>query len=62
MLTLPGVPVVLMALAVIFVGAALQTFLREEGKLTIERKVWLRIAFVFSGVAIGLFLWQTFVV
>lgn len=47
------------ALAVMFVGAALLDFLRSEGKLTPARRAWLMIAFLFSTVSIGLFLLRT---
>ena len=58
----PAVAIVFVALGVIFSGLALRDFLTEEGKLTPSRKTWLRIAFIFSGVGIGLFVWHTFVV
>jgi len=54
--------VVFVALAVVFVGIALRDYLKAEGKLTIARKTWLRIAFIFAGVGIGLFFVQVFLV
>ena len=56
-----SVGVIFVALAVMFVGIALRDYLKTEGKLTFARKTWLRIAFVFAGVGIGLFLLQAFV-
>jgi hypothetical protein len=34
--------------------------LKVERKMTIARKVWLRMAFIFAGVGIGLYFLQTF--
>ncbi len=56
----PAVAIVFVALAVIFLGATLRDFLLAEGKLTAGRKTWLRMSFIFSGVAIGLFVWHTY--
>jgi hypothetical protein len=56
----PAVAIVFAALGVIFVGVTVRDFLIAEGKLTPGRKTWLRVAFIFSGVAIGLFVWHTF--
>jgi NO-binding membrane sensor protein with MHYT domain len=58
----PGAAIVFVALAVVFAVVAVQDFLREEGKLTPARKTWLRMALIFSAVAIGLFAWHTFFV
>ncbi len=58
--TVPAVALVFVALAVIFVAAALRDFLKEQGQLTPARKTWLRVAFIFSAVTIGLFLMHTF--
>ena len=57
-----SIGVVFVALAVVFVGIALRDYLKAEGKLTIARKTWLRIAFIFAGVGIGLFFVQVFLV
>ncbi len=46
---------VFLGLAIIFVGVAVQDYLKAEGKLSPGRKTWLRIAFIFSAVSIGLF-------
>jgi hypothetical protein len=53
--------VIFVALSVVLVGIAFRDYLKGEGKLTIARKTWLRMAFVFAGVGIGLFLLQAFV-
>ncbi len=58
--TLPAVAVVFVALAVVFVAAALRDFLKDQGQLTPARKTWLLIAFIFCAVTIGLFLMHTF--
>lgn len=60
MLPLPCLSTVFVAIAVIFLGVTLQDYLRAEDKLTIARKVWIRMAFIFAGVAIGLYFVQTF--
>ena len=49
-----SVGIVFIALAVVFVGITVQDYLKETGKLTIARKTWLRVAFIFSGVGICL--------
>lgn len=58
--TAPAVAIVFVALAVVFAAVAVQNFLSEEGKLTPARKTWLRISFIFAGIAVGLFVWHTF--
>jgi hypothetical protein len=60
MQSLPSLGIVFVALAVIFLGVALRDYLKTEGKMTIGRKTWLRIAFIFAGVGIGLYFVQTF--
>ena len=55
---LPSLGSVFVALAGIFIGIALRDYLNAEGKMTIARKVWLRIALIFAGVGIGLCLIQ----
>ena len=55
----PAISSVFVALAVIFLGLALRDFLKAEGKLTPLRQTWLRIAFIFAGVGIGLYIMQT---
>ena len=53
----PGsIGLIFVALAVVFVGIAVRDYLKAEAKLTIARKTWLRIAFIFAGVGIGLYL------
>jgi hypothetical protein len=60
--TVPPVAIVFVAVAVIFAGAALRDFLIAEGKLTAARRGWLRMAFIFAAVAVGLFVWHTFLI
>lgn len=50
--------IVFVAIAVIFIGVAFRDYLNTEGKMTIGRKIWLRMAFIFAGVAIALFFVQ----
>ncbi len=52
--------IVFVAIAVIFLGAVIRDYLKTEGKMTIARKVWLRMAFIFAAVGLGLFFVQTF--
>ena len=55
-----SIGIVFVALAVVFLGVALRDYLKTERKMTIARKVWLRTAFIFAGVGIGLYFIQTF--
>ena len=52
--------IIFVAIAVIFVGVALRNSLKEDGKLTIARRIWIRMAFIFAAVGIGLFFVQIF--
>jgi len=52
--------IVFVAIAVIFIGVAFRDYLNAEGKMTIGRKIWIRMAFIFAGVGIGLFFAQIF--
>jgi hypothetical protein len=54
-----SIGIVFVALAVVFVGIALRDYLKTTGNMTIAQKVWIRMAFIFAGVAIGLYLVQT---
>lgn len=60
MQSLPSLGIVFVALAVIFLSAAFWDYLKVERKMTIARKVWIRMAFIFAGVGIGLYFVQTF--
>jgi hypothetical protein len=55
MIAIPPLGTVLVGLAVIFLAAAFRNYLKAEGKLTPARKTWLRIAIIFSAVAIVLY-------
>ena len=59
-LTPSTIAVVFVAIAIFFLGAVLRDFLKAEGKLTIARKVWLRLALIFAGVVVGLYFFQMF--
>ena len=52
--------VVFVAIAVIFIAAAFRDYLKAEGKMTIGRKVWIRMAIIFAVVGVGLFFIQIF--
>jgi hypothetical protein len=56
----PSLGIVFVAIAVVFLGVTLRDYLKAEGKLTIARKIWLRMALIFAGVGIGLYLVHTF--
>jgi len=60
-LTAPTVPIIFVAIAVIFVTLALRDFLKDESKLTPARSTWLRMAMIFAAVAIALVVVKTFV-
>ncbi|MBU4263380.1 MAG: hypothetical protein KKC76_16100 [Proteobacteria bacterium] len=46
--------IVFVALALVFFGLSWRDYLREQGRKTITRTVWLRLAFIFLAVGIGL--------
>jgi H+/Cl- antiporter ClcA len=48
------VGVVFACLALVFLGLAWRDYLKEQGRKTISRNVWLRLAFIFAAVGIGL--------
>jgi hypothetical protein len=52
MFSSPALPVVFVALAVIFLTVTVQDYLRTEGKLTPSRHTWSRVALIFAGVAV----------
>jgi len=55
-----SIGIVFVAIAVIFVGVALRDYLITEGKMTVARKIWIRMALIFAAVGIGLFFVQIF--
>jgi hypothetical protein len=57
---LPPLGSVFVAFAVISLGITVQDYLKAEGKMTPARQAWLRVAFIFAGVGIGLHVVQTF--
>ncbi|MEW6290758.1 MAG: hypothetical protein AB1545_12990 [Thermodesulfobacteriota bacterium] len=48
------VGITFVGLGVVFLGLALHDYLKERGMMTISRNVWLRLAFIFTAVGIGL--------
>jgi hypothetical protein len=52
------IPIMLVAMGVIFLAAAFGNYLRTEGKLTPARATWLRITCIFCGIAIAVSAWQ----
>ncbi len=57
-LTPSTIGLVFVAIAVFFLAAVIRDFLKSEGKLTIARKVWLQMAFIFAVVAVALYFFQ----
>jgi hypothetical protein len=55
-----SIGIVFVAIAVIFIGVALRDYLKEVGKAPIARRIWIRMAFIFAAVGIGLFFAQIF--
>jgi hypothetical protein len=55
-----SISIVFVAIAVIFIAVAFRDYLKEEGKATIARKIWIRMAIIFAAVRIGLFFVQVF--
>ncbi len=55
-----SIGIVFVAIAVVFIGIAFRDYLNAEGKMTIARKIWIRMAFIFAGVGIGLFFAQIY--
>jgi hypothetical protein len=55
-----SIGIVFVAIAVIFIGVAFRDYLKAESKMTIGRKIWIRMAFIFAAVGIGLFFVQIF--
>jgi len=56
----PSLSIVFVAIAVIFIGAAFRDYLKTEEKMTIDRKIWIQMAFIFSVIGIGLNLVRIF--
>ena len=55
----PGaVGVLFVAIAVIFLAAALRDYLTAEGKFSPARRTWVRVAVIFASVAIALYVVQ----
>ena len=52
--------IVFVAIAVIFIGVVFRDYLITEGKMTVARKIWIRMAIIFAAVGIGLFFVQIF--
>jgi hypothetical protein len=55
-----SIGIVFVAIAVIFIAVALRDYLKAESKMTIGRKIWIRMAIIFAAVGIGLFFVQIF--
>ena len=56
---LPSLGIVFVALAVIFLGVTFRDYLKAEGKMSIARKIWIRMSFIFAAVGIGLYFVHT---
>ncbi|RJX32221.1 MAG: hypothetical protein C4531_06675 [Desulfurivibrio sp.] len=48
------VGVAFVGLGALFLGLALYDHCRARGRMTISRNVWLRLAFIFTAVGLGL--------
>jgi hypothetical protein len=55
-----SVGVIFIAISVIFLGVVFHDYLKAEDKVTISRKIWLRMAIIFAAVGIVLFFAQIF--
>ena len=53
--------VVFVAIAVIFMAVAFRNYLKAEGKMAINRKVWIRMPIIFAALGMGLFFVQVIV-
>jgi hypothetical protein len=60
MQSFPPLGSVFVALAVIFLSVTVRDYLKAEGKMTPSRQAWLRVAFIFAGVGIALYVVQTY--
>lgn len=56
----PSVGGFFIALAVLFVALTLRDFLNAEAKMTTARRIWLRLAIVFSGIGMAYYLLLAF--
>ena len=56
----PSLSIVFVAIVVIFFGVTFRDYLKAEGKMTIARKIWIRMAFIFAGLGIGIYFVRTF--
>lgn len=60
MQSLPLLGPVFVALAVIFLSMTVRDYLKAEGKMSLSRQAWLRVAFIFAWVGIGVYVVQAF--
>ena len=51
----PSLGIVFVGISVIFLGVAFRDYLKTEERLTITRKIWIRMSFIFAAVGIGLY-------
>jgi hypothetical protein len=55
----PSFGIVFVGISVIFLGFAFRDYLKNEEKLTVSRKIWIRISFIFAAIGIGLYFVHT---
>jgi hypothetical protein len=55
------ISIIFIAISVIFIGIAFRDYLNAEDKMTIRRKIWIRMAFIFAAVGIGLSFVQIYI-
>jgi hypothetical protein len=53
-----SIAVIFIAISVIFICVAFRDFLKAEGKMTIARRTWIRMALIFAGVGIGIYIFM----
>lgn len=53
--TLPAVSIIFLTISVIFLIVSLRDYLQSKGAKAIARRIWLRMAFIFAAVGIGLY-------
>jgi L-cystine uptake protein TcyP (sodium:dicarboxylate symporter family) len=60
MAVIPFVSALFIAIAIIFLVVSFLDYIKNGSRMTIARKVWLRLAFIFTAVGCGLYLLRTY--
>ena len=53
--TISVVSIIFLVIAIILIIASIRDYLKSKCEKTIARKIWLRMALIFTAVAVGLF-------